>query len=208
MQVSSNIVDYLDKEIPFAMHVAEGHGHGNVYRITRYATDPDHFVLCPDGDCNLAAVVHKNDPRYKFFNVGKLRKPKKRRYFVITRKDGARKEFYRAYDALQSCVIDPHVHTVFQVCVSDSIDRILGDMKQKGLEQTTYYASLDNLSIYARSNEEDLFEFWMEHEGVCGEHYFIAIDTWEDNAYLSALKYMANKYDWKVEEVERYEFEE
>jgi len=179
-------------------------GYGVPYRVKYSCRVPEHLELFSIPDNELVAVLRNDDPHIFYFNLEKLRKPEKKIVYVVTRSDGVRKEFSRAYDAVQSGAVDEHVLTDMNVCASTSIERIMYDMELAGLADTDFYRSLDNLSLYARASEDTVFEFWEQYADKGGEHHYCDIDTWGES-YLGALKYMANVYGWKVEVEERYE---
>ena len=209
MELSKKIfADLLNSEEPCALSLRSGDsklGDCEMYRVKWSTSKPEHLELYAASDGKLAAVLHKDDDTDIFyFNLDKLRKPEKKTVYIVTRSDGVRKEFSRAYDAVQSGAVDEHVLTDMNVCASTSIERIMYDMELAGLADTDFYRSLDNLSIYARASEDTVFEFWKQYADKGGEHHYCDIDTWGES-YLGALKYMAKVYDWKVGVEERYE---
>ena len=201
---SNKLVEFMADETPFAVCVVEGSEYGTVYKISWSTKQPDHFVLHRPEGGDLFAVAHKQDSNFKFYHVEKLRKPEKKTVYVVTRSDGVRKEFSRAYDAVQPGAVDEHVLTDRHTCVSMALERIMYDIELAGLADTDFYRSLDNLSVYISASGDTLLDFWKQYADKGSEHHYCEIDTWGES-YLGVLKYMANVYGWKVEEEERYE---
>lgn len=201
---SSKLIEFMAKEEPFAMCIVEGARYGTVYHLSWSPAHPDHFVLRLPEDSELAAVVHKHDPNFKFYHVEKLRKPERKTVTVVTRSDGVRKEFYVERKALESGAVDPCVLTEYSICAEYALDRILDAMEKEGSADTVFLESLRNLSEYITSRDDSVFEFWERRNGKDGVHHYCVIETYSD--YRRALEYMAAVYGWKVEEEERYEF--